>query len=86
MSDRNEQNETALRTEQAHGVTLYDSRVVCTCGDFDCASLNYMACAFALGRGLHCKGDVRFPSTHSTICPRYAEPPTLPDSPTPEEA
>lgn len=34
--------------------------------------LQYTACAFALGRGEYCKGDVRFPATHSTKCPHYS--------------
>lgn len=29
-------------------------------------------CSLALGRGLYCKGDARFPETHATRCPRYA--------------
>jgi hypothetical protein len=32
---------------------------------------HYTACAFALGRGEYCTGDVRFPETHSTRCPYY---------------
>lgn len=34
--------------------------------------LLYTVCAFALGRGEYCKGDVRFPATHSTKCPHYS--------------
>lgn len=33
----------------------------------------YIACSFALGRGQYCKGDVRWPHTHSTLCPNFKE-------------
>lgn len=55
------------------GVVRDDGRVVCSCGDFNCASLSYTACSFALGRGRYCKGDARWPETHSTLCPGYSE-------------
>ena len=54
-----------------HRPTLFGARVVCSCGDFNCASLDYTACSFALGRGDYCRGDVRFPATHSTLCPGF---------------
>lgn len=61
----------------AHSATLHEARVVCTCGDFNCASLDYTACSFALHREGedYCRGDVRFPATHSTLCPGYSADP-----------
>ena len=54
-----------------HRAQNFGSRVVCSCGDFNCASLDYTACGFALGRGVYCPGDDRFPETHYTLCPKY---------------
>lgn len=75
---RGPRNETSGTPTVMHAAQLHGQRVVCSCGDFNCASLDYTACSFALGRGDYCKGDVRFPATHATLCPHFRSTPIPP--------
>ena len=64
-----------MSSEKEHAPELRGDRVVCTCGDLNCASLDYTACSFAIHKGGidYCKGDIRFPATHATLCPSFSQ-------------